>query len=136
MAIEDEFAELYTKHVYKDGMTNPNSLNNPRGQARAVEYGGVGAGGHQHPWVDGVDPTNSFLVYQLGGGPDNATRDASPPSYILQHTIADRPNLEQSMIAASLIEPRQTLVNTDLRLFYPGPGSRSSSVLRDRTRIP
>lgn len=134
MAIEDDFADLYTRHVYKDGATagEENSLLHPRGLARAINYGGVMPNGQQYPFSTGVDAADSFLQYSLGGGPAPATLDASPPSYILEHTIKPFRNLEESMIAASLIEKRQSLTNTNLRLF----GARSSSVLRDRGRIP
>ena len=149
MAIEDVFAELYTKHVYKNGMVAgaSNLLDNPRGLANAVEYGGTVPGGSPYPYRTAV--VSGVIEYGLGGGPSASALDELPPSYILQHTI---PDIDQDfeMVEASLIEPKNMMIpGTDIRRFYPRSlpdvsspgdtiltGSRASSVLRDLGRIP
>ena len=132
MTIEEEFAKLYTTHVYKDGMTNPDSLSNPRGLARAVVYGGDGPGTTKYPYVTGVSAGGSLLTYGLGGGPSDSALDEKVPSYIQQNVVARDPELEADLISASLIEKRQTIVNSNMRKFGP----RASSVLRVEGAIP
>ena len=136
MALVDEFAALYTNHVYKNGISvssspaDPDGLKNPRGLARAVNNGGGMPAAHrQYPYETGVDPTTSTLLFSLGNGPSDAARDALPPSYLLEHTIPT--HLKQQMIDANYIN-KNKIVGTNIRRL----GTVGISQLRVQGRVP